>query len=320
MNAKGISVADNPATRVEQADYRISDATAFKSVAVTIIVYVSLCATALYFSTTFVYVLFAAILGYVLQFFFNALHYCTHDTFVTSKRMNYLLGVLFGCITVMNFALYKPYHMQHHGHLFTDKDPEPTDREITSKLQYAYEMLAPLFFVDNWVQSLKTMRRTDIPNIFGRPAPYLSAEDRQRVVWNNGILLAWVCFIALLTFKLGSVVFWFYWLPLLTSLSLANFVILPEHYQTDQDRPIKSYDNSRTIKSGPLTRFFMVGLNYHAEHHLYPGVPYHNLPDINKRIGANVKYTHDSYLAFHWALVKSLPWRASGAPPALRLT
>jgi len=293
-------------------DYRISDAIALGCVCLTVLVYTTLCVLALQVNSTLAFVFLSLPIAFVLQFFFNALHYCTHDTFVKSRNLNYLIGVSFGCITILNFALYKPYHMQHHGYLFTDKDPEPTNRSIESKLQYLFEMLVPLFFIDNWLQSLKTMLRSGIPNIFKRNAPRLTESDRMRVVLNNCVLLMWVGFVTWLTLAFGAVVIWLYWFPLFISHILANFVILPEHYETDCVTG-RNKVNSRTIKSGFLTRFFIVGLNYHTEHHLYPGIPFHNLPNINKRIGKEMKYTHNSYLAFHWSLVKSLPWRLESA-------
>ncbi len=296
--------------RIEKEAYQISDAKALSCVGLTLLIYAGLCSVGLRSGSTIVYALLLFPLGFVLQFFFNALHYCTHDTFVTSRRWNYVLGVVFGCITVLNFALYRPYHMQHHKHLFTDKDPEPTNRTITSKLQYTFEMLAPLFFLDNWAQSIKTSIRAGVPNIFGREAPYLSETDKCRVLANNVVLLVWLMFMVGMTVRFGVAIVWLYWLPLFVSFMLANVFILPEHYQTDSFIGRNTL-NSRTITSGPVTRFFVVGLNYHAEHHLYPAVPFHNLPRLNKEIGTEMKHRQTSYISFHWTLVRSLPWRSA---------
>ena len=294
--------------RLTSDDYRISDATALGCTCLTALSYAALCTLALQLDSIAAFIALSLPLAFVLQFFFNGLHYCTHDTFVRSRNLNYALGVAFGCITILNFALYKPYHMQHHRYLFTDKDPEPTDRRIESKPQYLFEMLAPLFFIDNLLQSLKTMVRAGIPNIFRRSAPHLSEADRVMVAWNNCILLVWICFAAWLTVIVGTAAIWLYWLPLYLSFVLANLVILPEHYETDCVVG-RNGVNSRTIKTGFVTRFFIVGLNYHAEHHLYPGVPFHNLPEVSERLAEEVKHTHSSYLLFHWSLMKSLPWR-----------
>ena len=39
--------------------------------------------------------------------------------------------------------------------------------------------------------------------------------------------------------------------------------------------------NARTIRMNPVLRFIYWNMNYHLEHHLYPMVPYHRLPDLH---------------------------------------
>ena len=42
--------------------------------------------------------------------------------------------------------------------------------------------------------------------------------------------------------------------------------------------------NTRTYIAGPIVRFFYWNMNYHVEHHMYPAVPYYNLPKLRKAI------------------------------------
>jgi fatty acid desaturase len=41
---------------------------------------------------------------------------------------------------------------------------------------------------------------------------------------------------------------------------------------------------TRTITTNAVTRFFMCNENYHLEHHLYPGVPWYNLPKLHQEL------------------------------------
>jgi fatty acid desaturase len=34
----------------------------------------------------------------------------------------------------------------------------------------------------------------------------------------------------------------------------------------------------------PVSRFIYWNMNYHVEHHMFPMVPYHRLPDLHERI------------------------------------
>jgi fatty acid desaturase len=42
--------------------------------------------------------------------------------------------------------------------------------------------------------------------------------------------------------------------------------------------------NSRTVYMNPVSRFIYWNMNYHVEHHMFPMVPYHRLPELHERI------------------------------------
>ena len=42
--------------------------------------------------------------------------------------------------------------------------------------------------------------------------------------------------------------------------------------------------NTRTIHLGPVLSFLYMNMQYHLEHHLYPNVPYYNLPALHEVI------------------------------------
>ncbi len=42
--------------------------------------------------------------------------------------------------------------------------------------------------------------------------------------------------------------------------------------------------NSRTVYMNPVSRFIYWNMNYHVEHHMFPMVPYHRLPDLHAAI------------------------------------
>ena len=45
--------------------------------------------------------------------------------------------------------------------------------------------------------------------------------------------------------------------------------------------------NSRTVYMNPIFRFLYWNMNYHIEHHMYPMVPYHALPQLHEAIKAD---------------------------------
>jgi fatty acid desaturase len=42
--------------------------------------------------------------------------------------------------------------------------------------------------------------------------------------------------------------------------------------------------NSRTVYMNPVSRFIYWNMNYHVEHHMFPMVPYYNLPRLHDLI------------------------------------
>jgi fatty acid desaturase len=42
--------------------------------------------------------------------------------------------------------------------------------------------------------------------------------------------------------------------------------------------------NSRTVLMNPVFRFVYWNMNYHIEHHMFPMVPYHNLPKLHEAL------------------------------------
>jgi fatty acid desaturase len=42
--------------------------------------------------------------------------------------------------------------------------------------------------------------------------------------------------------------------------------------------------NSRTVMMNPVFRFLYWNMNYHVEHHMFPMVPYHRLPELHEEM------------------------------------
>jgi fatty acid desaturase len=77
---------------------------------------------------------------------------------------------------------------------------------------------------------------------------------------------------------------------------------------------------SRNIRGGPVTDFFMGGLNYQIEHHLFPSMPRPNLRKVQPMVRAfcaehRINYTETSLLGSYPSLPTLLE-----TPPAVLIT
>src|SRR5690606_36465742 len=72
-------------------------------------------------------------------------------------------------------------------------------------------------------------------------------------------------------------------LPSLYGLGLVLLTGVLQHVGLPED-VLDLRLNSRTVYMNPLLRFLYWNLNYHLDHHMFPGVPYHALPALHAEI------------------------------------
>ena len=62
---------------------------------------------------------------------------------------------------------------------------------------------------------------------------------------------------------------------------------VPQHLGMNPDVP-DFRQNSRTFTCSPLLGFYYWNMQYHVEHHMYPAVPFHKLPELRAEIEAEM--------------------------------
>ncbi len=64
--------------------------------------------------------------------------------------------------------------------------------------------------------------------------------------------------------------------------------------------------NTRTVVMNPVFRFVYLNMNYHVEHHIFPTVPYYQLPALHKEIAASLPPPTSSTWAAYREIFASL--------------
>ena len=64
--------------------------------------------------------------------------------------------------------------------------------------------------------------------------------------------------------------------------------------------------NTRTVYLNPVFRFLYLNMNYHLEHHLFPAVPYYNLPQLHEEIKAYLPPPKPSIFAAYREIAHAL--------------
>jgi fatty acid desaturase len=239
--------------------------------------------------------------GILINALFGAMHEAVHYGAFRTRWACDLLAFFSGAAILNNAAFYRYYHYAHHRYT---QDPERDPELITAASprtwrQYLFRVSAIPFLM---------LRARDILLFpFGHrgDATYIEDQAWPEVRRGGRWLLAFYAVLVAGSLALGTdVVLWVWFIPLLVGLPFLRLYLLCEH--TLCPNSDDGFANTRTTLSNPLVRFLMWNLPYHAEHHLFPGIAFHNLPEAHRHLRPHLKYVARGYLQVQAEIVRSL--------------
>ncbi len=228
--------------------------------------------------------------GTLLVFLFCPLHEASHRSAFRSRRLNVAVAWLAGALLLMPPSWFRHFHMAHHR--FTQdplRDPElaqPKPRSLSGWLWHVSGL--PL-----WTGLLRTL----LALAAGRAdLSYLPERERRRTVYEARLLLAGYAAVAIAGAAAQS------WLPLLLWVGpallgqpLLRLFLLAEHAGCPQVADM--FANTRTTLTNRAMRALCWNMNFHAEHHAYPSIPFHALPEAHALLHPRLQVTAPGYLA-----------------------
>ena len=213
---------------------------------------------------------------------FNIQHEAIHYSLFTNKTLNNVIGsiVAFSIFFTMN---YRKLHYLHHQNLgeYGDSDLE---RYKNYPCRFSY------FFID----FLKNITGIAAVTQFLKSNLLTKEKKKSKIDLQIFGMLTTQAIIFLTLWKLSSITTYFLlWiLPLITlTKTLSHFRNIAEHVLV-RDLGDPEFSRYRTIICNPIEQFFFapVNFNYHAEHHLYVGIPYYHLPEAHKILSKQKEY------------------------------
>ncbi len=237
--------------------------------------------------------------GLVLVFLFAPLHESIHATAFRRPALNRAVAFFCGLVLFLPSQYFRAFHFAHHRHTQDDgRDPELVRPKPENLGQYLLTLSGLVY----WSEQLQLFARLAAGRV---EEPFIPERRRKTVVREARILLCLYAVIALASFDLGSVAVLDYWLmPLVLGQPALRAFLMAEH--TGCPLVPDMLQNSRTTKSNPLLRWLAWNMNHHAEHHAYPALPFHALPEAHKLIRDKVAVRASGYLAAHWRLARGL--------------
>jgi fatty acid desaturase len=170
--------------------------------------------------------------------------------------------------------------------------------KATTRLQYLREITGFTF----WFR-----RAVDYPALaFGRlrNLPFVPASARRGIALSMSAQLL-IYLAGAVSIALGfRAVLYFWFLPALLAQPLLRALLIAEHTGCSQDR--NGLTNTRTTLTRFPIRLLMWNMPYHAEHHLYPAIPFHLLPALHQEVRGSLRHVAPGYVAANQEIIQSL--------------
>jgi len=236
--------------------------------------------------------------GILLVFLFTLSHECTHQTPFRTRWINEALGHCIAILIALPFTWFRYFHLAHHKYTNDpDNDPELAGGGKPRTWPAWAVYLAGWGYWRSAAQTLLT-------NAFGQiSAPYLP-KRRHRAMRREARLLLMIYIIAGFSLYYTPLLLWIWFIPVLIGQPVLRAYLLAEHGLCP---PVADMlENSRTTFTNRLVRALAWNMPYHCEHHAFPAVPFHKLPDLHRHTAAHLKSTSDGYAAFNVDFTRSL--------------
>lgn len=238
------------------------------------------------------------ICGASLALMFCAMHECCHRTAFANPRLNDGAAWLAGLLSFYNSTFYRRYHKWHHRYTqIPGKDPELEDPKPHSLGHYLWQLSG----IPWWIGKVRCHGKVALGQLEGMY--YLPETCHGEVVRSVRWQLLTYAAVIVGSSLLGHPWFLFtYWvLPLAVGQPLLRFVLLAEHTGCPNDaNPLL---NTRTTLTLWPLRWLMWNMPYHAEHHLYPSIPFQALPTAHGQLKPYFEHIDAGYMQVNRGIV-----------------
>jgi fatty acid desaturase len=214
------------------------------------------------------------------------MHEAAHFRFLKDRKMADVVGDLFTAWPIMaTVDGYRQNHLAHHQHTNTDKDPDWAVKLGKVPFTFPQRVWVVTLNLLGYVVAVNSLR--DLAQILPRVSA--AKQTGRYKLARLGYYLVVAAIITLLGAWKGFLLYWI--VPYLTLFFLFLYVrSVAEHFGSmDYDEELGS---TRTVMPYFWERFFFAphNINYHLEHHLFPGVPFYHLPELRAALMQDETY------------------------------
>ncbi len=226
-----------------------------------------------------------------------------HGTAFRTKWANDVVYNIASFMLLREPTLWRWSHFRHHSDtIIVGRDaeigfPRPTPR---------WKVIVAYFNLIKGPQMVWVTAQHAVGRIDGTTRELVPEEDLRRVKWEARAFIAILVGVVAWAVSSGSIVpLLFVGLPSFYGAWLVVFFGITQHAGLRED-VLDHRLNTRTVYINPVFRFLYLNMNYHVEHHIFPTVPYYNLPALHREIKAYLPSPRPSMFAAYRELFHAL--------------
>ena len=232
-------------------------------------------------------------------------HEASHNLLFLNPTANRWLGLLCGLPVLVSVTGFRTNHAFHHARRGSyDESAEwkvHPRGDVTSLPKYLLSIIAGAYgFI------------TVLPVI---AIKYAQGATRRKTLTEYALIVGAFALVFSAFPTEAILKLWLF--PIILAAHLTEFRAVAEHGLTTRGNVFTA---TRTVVSNRVVSFLMCNINYHLEHHLFPGVPWYNLPKVHRLLQDEYRQAgssvYPSYTRFCIDFFKAI-WR--GLLPNARL-
>lgn len=230
-------------------------------------------------------------------------HESGHGTAFKNRRLDNAVYQLACFCTMRNPTLWRWQHTRHHTDtLIVGRDPEITAMRPARLAR----IVANLVGLAEGPAQLWSMVRFSVGSMTAEERSFVPESERHKVFRVSRVWLG------IYGATLGTAIVTTSWLPIVLiggPRFYGAFMVvvygLTQHAGLGEN-VLDHRLNTRTVLMNPVNRFLYWNMNYHTEHHMFPMVPYHQLPALHEEIKDDLPAPYPSLWAAYREIIPAI--------------
>ena len=223
-----------------------------------------------------IYALAVVVIGSRINGLGCLMHDAAHYRAYTNRTINDFVGEIIAFPTTASMAGYRNSHFAHHRELNSEADPDWSRNIGLNEFQFPIDTIT---FVKHVLQYFSGLKIGTAVRGFHKNK---ETRDIPAIVTRTRLVLLVAIFVSSVVFGFWKLLLLYWAVPIMTVFVGIRYLRnVAEHYAVEHQNVL---NESRTVIA-PFWQLWLIapwGLNYHLEHHLFPGVPCFRLAELHR--------------------------------------